>query len=144
MTIELATISELKKISQGHINGFPSYLLRWSKVVSVHKRIEFCNEQARAIPYEINSEEYNALQLFLSSKGNGLFVESPSCEKMMTATVIKNSIELIGNTPMLHVKNIDTGLCNLYLKLEFFNLGGSVKDRPAKNMIEKAEKKTIY
>ena len=59
----------------------------------------------------------------------------------MTVTVIKNSIELIGNTPMLHVKNIDTGLCNLYLKLESFNLGGSVKDRPAKNMIEKAEKK---
>ena len=70
-----------EKISQGHINGFPSYLLRWSKVVSVHKRIEFCNEQARAIPYEINSEEYNALQLFLSSRGNGLFVESPAVRK---------------------------------------------------------------
>ena len=61
----------------------------------------------------------------------------------MTVTVIKNSIELIGNTPMLHVKNINTGVCNLYLKLESFNLGGSVKDRPAKNMIEKAEKKNL-
>ena len=49
-----------EKVSQGQINGFPSYLLRWSKVVSVHKRIQFCNEQARADLYEINSEENNA------------------------------------------------------------------------------------
>ncbi len=54
--------------------------------------------------------------------------------------VYKNSIELIGNTPMLLVKNMDTGPCNLYLKLESFNLGGSIKDRPAKNMIVEAEK----
>ncbi|MEC8100329.1 MAG: pyridoxal-phosphate dependent enzyme [Pseudomonadota bacterium] len=57
--------------------------------------------------------------------------------------IIKDSLELIGNTPLLHVKSIDTGLCNLYLKLESFNLGGSVKDRPAKNMIEKAEKSKL-
>ena len=54
------------------------------------------------------------------------------------SVVVKDSIDLIGNTPLLHVKNIDTGLCNLYLKLESFNLGGSIKDRPAKNMIEAA------
>ena len=55
--------------------------------------------------------------------------------------IFKNSLELIGNTPMLLVQNIDTGPCNLYLKLESFNLGGSIKDRPAKNMIKEAEKK---
>ena len=54
--------------------------------------------------------------------------------------VVKDSLDLIGNTPLLQVKNIDTGLCNLYLKLESFNLGGSIKDRPAKNMIEAAIK----
>ena len=59
------------------------------------------------------------------------------------SAIIKDSIELIGNTPLLHVKNIDTGFCNLYLKLESFNLGGSVKDRPAKNMIERAEKSKL-
>ena len=32
--------------------------------------------------------------------------------------IIKDSSELIGNTPMLLVNNIDTGPCNLYLKLE--------------------------
>ena len=57
--------------------------------------------------------------------------------------IIKDSIELIGNTPLLHIKNIDTGLCNLYLKLESYNLGGSIKDRPAKNMIEKAEQANL-
>ena len=56
------------------------------------------------------------------------------------SAIIKDSIELIGNTPLLHVKNIDTGFCNLYLKLESYNLGGSIKDRPAKNMIKEAEK----
>tara|TARA_B100000963_G_scaffold361237_1_gene395692 strand:- start:3249 stop:4625 length:1377 start_codon:yes stop_codon:yes gene_type:complete len=57
--------------------------------------------------------------------------------------IIKDSSELIGNTPMLLVNNIDTGPCNLYLKLESENLGGSVKDRPARNMLEIAEKKGL-
>ena len=56
-------------------------------------------------------------------------------------TIYKDSLDLIGNTPMLLVNNLDTGPCNLYLKLESFNLGGSIKDRPAKNMIIEAEKK---
>ena len=53
--------------------------------------------------------------------------------------IIKDSLDLIGNTPLLLVKNLDTGPCNLYLKLESFNLGGSIKDRPAKNMIIEAK-----
>jgi cysteine synthase A len=52
--------------------------------------------------------------------------------------IIKNGIELIGNTPMLKVKNH-----NIYIKLEKYNLGGSIKDRAALNMIEDAEKKAI-
>ena len=48
-------------------------------------------------------------------------------------------LDLIGNTPLLEVMNIDTGLCKLFLKLESQNPGGSIKDRPAKYMIEKAE-----
>ena len=56
------------------------------------------------------------------------------------SAIVKDSIQLIGKTPLLQVKKMETGFCNLYLKLESFNLGGSVKDRPAKNMIERAEK----
>lgn len=70
-----------EKVSQGHINGFPSYLLRWSKVVSVHRRFQYCNEQARALPFNIFSDEYNALQLYLTSRGNGLKIETPSVRK---------------------------------------------------------------
>ena len=70
-----------EKISQGHINGFPSYLLRWSKIASVHRRIQFCNEQARALPFKIFSDEYNALQLYMTWRGNGLKVETPAVRK---------------------------------------------------------------
>ena len=56
--------------------------------------------------------------------------------------IIKDSLDLIGNTPLLLVKNLDTGPCNLYLKLESFNLGGSIKDRPVKNMIIESEKQS--
>ena len=57
--------------------------------------------------------------------------------------IFNDSLELIGSTPMLKVNKINTGKCNLYLKLESYNLGGSIKDRPAKNMILAAEKKGL-
>tara|TARA_B100000676_G_scaffold46763_1_gene45419 strand:+ start:14858 stop:15826 length:969 start_codon:yes stop_codon:yes gene_type:complete len=53
---------------------------------------------------------------------------------------VKSVLDLIGNTPLLQVMNIDTGCCKLFLKLESQNPGGSIKDRPAKFMIEDAEK----
>jgi len=48
-------------------------------------------------------------------------------------------LDLIGNTPLVRARNIDTGLCELYLKLESQNPGGSIKDRIALNMIIAAE-----
>src|SRR5512136_1456497 len=56
--------------------------------------------------------------------------------------MIFNSIlELIGNTPMVRVNRILSNPdLELYVKLEKFNIGGSVKDRIAKYMIEQAEK----
>ena len=49
-------------------------------------------------------------------------------------------IDLIGNTPLVRVRNIDTGLCELYLKLENQNPSGSIKDRIALSMVEAAER----
>jgi cystathionine beta-synthase len=49
-------------------------------------------------------------------------------------------LDLIGNTPLLRVQHIDTGTCELYLKLESQNPGGSIKDRIALAMIEAAER----
>lgn len=53
--------------------------------------------------------------------------------------VYQNVLEMIGNTPMVKVSHIDTGPCELYLKLENLNPGGSIKDRIAVSMIEAAE-----
>lgn len=49
-------------------------------------------------------------------------------------------LELIGNTPLVRVNRIDTGLCTLYLKLESQNPGGSIKDRVGLAMIDAAER----
>lgn len=48
--------------------------------------------------------------------------------------------ELIGQTPVVKLKNSNAESADIYLKLEWFNPGGSVKDRIALNMIETAEK----
>jgi cystathionine beta-synthase len=49
-------------------------------------------------------------------------------------------LQLIGNTPMVEVRRLDTGSCQLFLKLESQNPGGSIKDRIALAMIEAAER----
>ena len=54
--------------------------------------------------------------------------------------VYDNILEGIGKTPMVRVSKIDTGPCELYLKLEAQNPGGSIKDRIGVAMIEAAEK----
>ena len=54
--------------------------------------------------------------------------------------LFENILETIGRTPLVQLQKI-TGdlLANIYVKCEFFNPGGSVKDRIAFNMIKKAE-----
>ena len=54
-------------------------------------------------------------------------------------------LELIGKTPILKVNNLvkDSNIADIYVKLEKFNPGGSVKDRAALGMIEKAEKEGL-
>ena len=48
-------------------------------------------------------------------------------------------LDLIGNTPLVQTRQLDTGDCELFLKLELANPGGSIKDRTALYMIEAAE-----
>ena len=50
------------------------------------------------------------------------------------------TLAAIGNTPMVELRNLDTGPCRLFAKLEQFNPGGSVKDRIALGMVEAAER----
>ena len=58
--------------------------------------------------------------------------------------IYNGAIELIGKTPILRVTNmIDENSADIYVKLEKFNPGGSVKDRAALGMIERAEEEGI-
>jgi len=49
-------------------------------------------------------------------------------------------LELIGNTPIVQARRLDCGPCELFLKLESANPGGSIKDRIGLSMIDGAEK----
>ena len=62
------------------------------------------------------------------------------------ANIYKGASELIGNTPLVEVTNIEKELgleATVLVKLEYFNPAGSVKDRIAKAMIEDAEEKGL-
>ena len=50
-------------------------------------------------------------------------------------------LELIADTPVIKAQRLDTGKCELYLKLENQNPGGSIKDRIGLYMIEAAERR---
>ncbi len=65
-------------LSQGQINGFPTYRLKWSGVGSIHRRFKGCMENVRAEPFKRGSDEFTALELYLAWRGSGLGVESPS------------------------------------------------------------------
>lgn len=55
--------------------------------------------------------------------------------------IYNNVIEMIGGTPLFKLNNIvNEDMAEVYVKLEKFNPGGSIKDRAALGMIEKAEK----
>jgi cystathionine beta-synthase len=58
----------------------------------------------------------------------------------MQLTSAPSTLGLIGNTPLVPLTGFDTGQCELYLKLESQNPGGSIKDRMAVTMIEAAER----
>ena len=50
-------------------------------------------------------------------------------------------LELIADTPIVRAHRLDAGVCNLFLKLESQNPGGSIKDRIGLRMIEAAEQR---
>ena len=61
-------------------------------------------------------------------------------------SIVNSLIDLVGNTPMLKPQRFFSQKVvrgNVYLKLEYFNPGGSVKDRIALGMIEDAERKGL-
>jgi cystathionine beta-synthase len=57
--------------------------------------------------------------------------------------IANNVLEMIGNTPMVELTKLDTGLCRLFLKLENQNPGGSIKDRIGVSLIKDAEERGL-
>ena len=55
-------------------------------------------------------------------------------------TIHDSVLELIGETPIVRARKLDTGCCELFFKLESANPGGSIKDRIGMSMIGGAEK----
>src|SRR6202790_2370890 len=58
----------------------------------------------------------------------------------MSNAAYGNVLEMIGNPPLMAVRRLDTGPCELCLKLENQNPGGSIKDRIGLYLIEAAER----
>jgi cystathionine beta-synthase len=75
----------------------------------------------------------NTPDIFLKTFFRGFYI-------FKNCTMENSALGLIGNTPLIKLTRFDTGKCNLYLKLEDRNPGGSIKDRIALSMITHAEK----
>lgn len=65
-------------LSQGQINGFPTYRLKNAKLNTVHARFKGCVRDTRAETFKPGGDEFIALELYVASRGNGLSVEGPS------------------------------------------------------------------
>ena len=65
-------------LSQGQINGFPTYRLKNAKLNTTHARFKGCVRDTRAETFNPGSAEFIALEVYVASRGNGLSVEGPS------------------------------------------------------------------
>lgn len=64
-------------LSQGHTNAYPIYALGDGRARPLHTLLWHCNELMRSTPFDVLSDEFVALELFLAWRGQGLPVETP-------------------------------------------------------------------
>ncbi|WP_296802079.1 sulfur oxidation c-type cytochrome SoxA [Thiolapillus sp.] len=67
-----------QQLNQGQSNGFPVYRLSTSRVTSLHRRFSECLASFRAEPFLPGSDEYINLEVYVTSRGNGLKIETPA------------------------------------------------------------------
>ena len=70
--------------------------------------------------------------------------ERPQASPPTGPHAVRSVLDLIGETPLVEIRRVRDGVApgvRLFAKLEGFNPGGSVKDRPAKKMIEVGEQR---
>lgn len=65
-------------LSQGQVNGFPTYRLKDAGMVSAQQRFVGCVRDTRAETFKAGSDELKAIELYVASRGNGLAVEGVS------------------------------------------------------------------
>ncbi|HID50237.1 MAG TPA: sulfur oxidation c-type cytochrome SoxA [Chromatiales bacterium] len=65
-------------LTQGQTNGFPEYRLGSGRITSLHRRLTECFLSFRAEPFDLGSEEYINLEIYLNARGNGLPIETPA------------------------------------------------------------------
>lgn len=68
-------------LSEGRVNGFPLYRLKWGRPGSIHYRMEECYSQVRAVPEPYGSDELTMLQLYIAWRSNGLLIETPAVRR---------------------------------------------------------------
>ena len=79
----------------------------------------------------------------LNGSANGVASSSPNYGTNIAPQASDDVLKHIGRTPLVRLNRIPQSLgiqATVYAKCEFFNAGGSVKDRIAKRMVEEAEK----
>jgi sulfur-oxidizing protein SoxA len=65
-------------LSQGQVNGFPTYRLKQAGLVSLHNRFRGCIRDTRAEMPKAFSDELMALETYVTWRGTGLSVETPA------------------------------------------------------------------
>ena len=65
-------------LTQGQLNGFPTYRLANQKVNGIHLRYRQCENRLRASYQKPGADDYINLELYMMSRGNGLKIETPA------------------------------------------------------------------
>jgi sulfur-oxidizing protein SoxA len=73
--------SDLLSPALGNLSHFPVYRLKWQSLGTPHRRFGGCNKQVRAKAYEAQSDEYKALEYYLTYMMAGLEVNGPGTRK---------------------------------------------------------------
>lgn len=73
--------SETLSPSLGHLSHFPVYRLKWQGLGTPHRRFGGCNANIRAKAFPAQSDEYKALEFYLTYMMNGLEANGPAMRK---------------------------------------------------------------
>ncbi len=65
----------------GHATHWPVYRSRWGEIGTLHRRIQECNVEVRAEPFEPQGDEFRNLEYFLSYMSNGLELNGPASRR---------------------------------------------------------------